>query len=50
MPWIAKVTRKPRRAYDTADWADIRKAVARLPQFQPIQTKQQLDDRAEEFV
>jgi hypothetical protein len=50
MPWIAKATRKPRRAYDTADWVDIRKAVARLPQFQPIQTKQQLDDRAEEFV
>lgn len=50
MSWTAKVTRKPRRAYDTADWVDICKAIARLPQFPPIQRKQRLDDSAEEFA
>ncbi|KAG9513247.1 hypothetical protein KCU93_g10112, partial [Aureobasidium melanogenum] len=50
MPWEARATRKPRRMYDKADWVDIRRAVSLLPQPQPIQTKQQLNEEAEDFV
>jgi hypothetical protein len=50
MSWIIKATRRPRRVYDTADWVDDCRAVAHLLQFRLIWTKQQLDDRVEEFV
>jgi ribonuclease HI len=50
LQWTAKAVRRPKRAYDRADWTKIRKGVALLPQIQPIQTQQQLDDLAEQFV
>jgi hypothetical protein len=36
--------------YDKADWVDIRRAVGLLPQPRSIQTKQQLNDEAKDFV
>jgi hypothetical protein len=50
MPWGARATRKPRRMYDKADWVNICRAVSLLPQPQTVQTKQQLNDRTEDFV
>jgi hypothetical protein len=50
MPWEDMATRKPRRMYDKADRVDVCMAVRLLPQLQSLQTEQQLDDEAEDFV
>jgi hypothetical protein len=50
MSWEARATKRLGRTYDKADWVDICRAVGLLPQPQPIQTRQQLNDEAERFV
>jgi hypothetical protein len=48
--WTAKAVRRPRRAYDRANWKEVRKSTSLLPRIQLIQTKQHLDEEAERFV